>query len=135
MTDAKLREVSMRSRSYGPLNSKYLWFVPSQRASLDVGADVNPLSLQVDTMQNSDQGLVKIYPRNRTSIGPGGLVVRLPGALRSVWAPDRFVRGANPTGVTTFLAEDRKALLGVLGFFSVALSSVNINEILFYLLC
>jgi len=26
--------------------------------------------------------------------------------------------GANPTGVTTFLAEDRKALLGILGFFS-----------------
>jgi hypothetical protein len=24
---------------------------------------------------------------------------------------------ANPTGVTTFLAEDRKALLGILGFF------------------
>jgi hypothetical protein len=65
---------------------------------------------------------------------------------------DRFV-GANPTGVTTFLAEDRKALLGVLGFFlgfslgwifvleggceshsecklliSVALSSVNITH-------
>jgi len=44
-------------------------------------------------------------------------VVRLPGAQRSTWAPDRFVRGANPTRATTLLAEDRKALLGVLGFF------------------
>jgi hypothetical protein len=44
MTDAKLREVSMCSQSYGPLNSKYLWFVPSQRASLDVGADVTKAS-------------------------------------------------------------------------------------------
>ena len=42
MTDIDVQEISMRSQSYSRLNQKYLWFVPSRRASLDVGTDIKP---------------------------------------------------------------------------------------------
>src|SRR5437016_6748138 len=46
MTDAKLREISMRLQSQSRLNSKYLLFVPLRRASLDSGMNVRYLFLE-----------------------------------------------------------------------------------------
>jgi len=76
ITDIRPQENSMRRQSQSCLNSKYLWFVPSRRASLDVGMDVSVVfSAGVDAIERN--GYESALRRRGIGTERGGVVLLL----------------------------------------------------------